>query len=126
MAERALVGNAADKEQVGKAGHKLKLRQQQDLSDMRAVLATREGRRVLWRLLETCKVFGSVWHPSALIHFNAGQQDVGHLILAKITEANDEALLLMMREAKQEAEPDGGNDERRSGDNRTAGDDNTT
>ena len=100
MSERALTGNAADRRQVERAGRKQALRRDGELADLRAVLALPSGRRMLWRLLEDCKVFGSIWHPSALIHFNEGRRDVGLKLMASITAANENALLQMMAEAQ--------------------------
>lgn len=101
MSQHAAVKNAADPEQVKRA----KLRDEWDaknaLIDLQGVLATPAGRRVMWRLLEHCKVFESIWHPSALIHANAGRQDVGHFIMAQIAQADERAFATMMMEASQ-------------------------
>jgi hypothetical protein len=94
------VRNAADPDQVKHASRKDRDRRERELADLRAVLAQAAGRRVLWRLLEHCSVFGSIWHPSALIHANAGRQDVGHYLMAEITEANEDAIFTMMQEAR--------------------------
>lgn len=98
--QQALVKNASDENQVKRADLKQRLRTTNEHEDMRAVLATPQGRRMLWRLLEHCKVFESIWHPSALIHHNSGRQDVGHYIMAKIAEADEARLFQMMQEAK--------------------------
>jgi len=89
---KAYVGNAADRKQVGEAKRKEKDRRKQEREDLQALLALPEGRRFLWRLLTECKVFGSIWEGSAKIHYNAGQQDFGHFLLAEIGEADEDAL----------------------------------
>lgn len=94
--------NAADEEQVREAAKKVKFGRDRELSDLRAVLRTMEGRRLLWRLLGHCRVNGSVWEPSAKIHYNSGQQDVGHFVMSEIVEAGEEFLFQMMREARGE------------------------
>ena len=99
---KALVKNAADVDQVKNAKIKEKMGREQELADVKEVLSTRGGRRFLWRLLGQCKVHGSIWENSAKIHYNAGQQDVGHRIMAEIIEANEESYFQMMREAKGE------------------------
>ena len=99
--QRPNVKNAADPEQVEKAAKKVGLARENELADLKAVLAMPQGRRLLWRLLTHCSVFESIWHPSALIHANAGRQDVGHFIMAEITEANEDALFQMMKENKE-------------------------
>jgi hypothetical protein len=92
--------NAADPAQVKAAEKKEMFRREDQLNDLRKILSMKEGRRVLWRLLEQCRVFASVWEPSAKIHYNSGRQDLGHFIVSEIVEANDEAYLQMMREQK--------------------------
>lgn len=109
-----LVKNVADEQQVKAAAKTERWTQRQALEDWRALLALPAGRRVLWGLLEECGVFRTSWHPSALIHFNEGKRDVGLQILSHITAANDEALLQMMRENKQETTHDDRH-ERRTG-----------
>lgn len=99
---KSMVANAADKDQVRKADEKIKLGRERELDDLRAVLSTHEGRRFVWRLLGHCKVNGSIWHPSAQIHYNAGMQDVGHFVMAEVVQAGEEFLLQMMKEAKQQ------------------------
>jgi hypothetical protein len=94
------VRNAADSRQVEKARKDEKRDAQQLLLDTREVLNIQSGagQRVIWHLIEQCKVFESVWHPSALIHYQAGQQDVGHLLLSLVMDAHPAALLKMMQE----------------------------
>lgn len=100
MEKKALVGNAADAQQVKEAGRKDRERRKRELEDLKSVLTSLEGRRFIWRLLGHCKVFESIWHPSAQIHHSAGKQDVGHFIMAEVVEADQEAFLRMMQEAK--------------------------
>src|SRR5438876_10842526 len=99
MSTPALVGNAADRKQVERARKTQARDRDQEVADMRSVLASPSGRRVLWHLLEDCKVFASIWHPSALIHFNEGRRDVGLKLMGAIARADDHALLQMMAEA---------------------------
>ena len=101
--QEPLVQNAADRPQVQRAKRRVQDARFGELSDLRAVLAQPEGRRVLWRLLEHCSVFESIWDPSVRIHVNAGRQDVGHWLMAEIERADDEALFRLMVEAKQRA-----------------------
>lgn len=102
MKKDALVGNCADPEQVKQAEKKVKNRRDTELEDIRFLLSDRRARNFIWRLLTHCRVFESIWEPSAKIHHNAGRQDVGHFIMAEVVEAREDALLEMMREAKGE------------------------
>ena len=96
------VQNAADKEQLNSAKTKEKFLRKRELSDFRSILETNEGRRIFWRILERCRVFESVWDPSAKIHYLSGQQDLGHWILAEILSSNKAAFFKMIEENKKE------------------------
>lgn len=100
--DKALVKNAADPKQVKEAKQKELRGRERDLNDLALVMSTREGRRFLWRLLSHCKTFGSVWHGSAMIHYNSGMQDVGHYIMADINDVNPELFLMMIKENRGE------------------------
>lgn len=99
----ALVVNAADRQQVERAGRKQKNKRDQELQDLRAMLQLAEGRRFIWTRLEKCNVFRSTWDASAKIHFNEGRRDVGLELMADIAAADENAFLLMMTEAQQRA-----------------------
>jgi len=73
-----------------------------ELSDIRAVLKTAEGRRVLWRLLDMAAPFRSIWEQSARIHYNAGKQDFGHFIMSEMEEADLQLFFKAWTENKKE------------------------
>lgn len=100
--EKSLVKNAASEKQVNKAKEKELTFRERELNDLRKLLEHPYGRRVMWRLLEKCRVFGSIWEPSAKIHYNSGQQDLGHFLMAEIVEADEKYLFEMMKENKKE------------------------
>ena len=100
MPERAEVLNAADPAQVKRADRRDRDRRADYLSAVKAVLGTPAGRTMCWGLLERAGVFQSVWHSSALIHYNAGRQDFGHALMALFIEADEEAYQLMESEAR--------------------------
>jgi hypothetical protein len=99
MAEpRAVVRNAADPQQVRRGGkHERDVREEQ-LHAWRTVLALPEGRFLLWTILEQCQVAGSVYAPDVRIYYNAGRQDLGHYVIAEISEAQPNAWLTMQSE----------------------------
>jgi hypothetical protein len=112
--EKAAVTNAADRTQVERAGKRVENERLQELNDIRTVLSTASGRRLLWRFMERCKTFSTVWEPSAKIHYNAGQQDVGHFIMAEIMEADANVFSKMMKEHKGKENDNAGNNQRRN------------
>lgn len=92
--------NAANETQIKEAAEREKSERERELNDIRFLLANPEGRRFLWKTLKFCKAFGSIWEPSAKIHYNAGVQDVGHYLMAEIASANEDAFVMMMKENK--------------------------
>lgn len=73
-----------------------------ELKDICAVLSTKAGRRFLWRLMGRCGVFSSVKHPARSIEYRAGEQDMGHFIMAEIAEADQNLLFKMMKDNKND------------------------
>ena len=73
-----------------------------ELSDLREVMKTAEGRRVLWRFLEKANPFQPIWEASARIHYNSGQQEFGQFIMSEMEQANMELFFLAWRENKKE------------------------
>jgi hypothetical protein len=93
---KAQVKNAASEKQVKAAQKNQKYDRDIQLEDIREVMRSAAGRRFMWRVLEKCGTFGSIWHASAAIHYNAGQQDIGHFIMSEIAEAGEEHLFKLM------------------------------
>ena len=102
MAEpKALVGNAADPEQVKRAGERELSNRERELNDLAFVLTHRQGRRVIWRQLTEAGVFKSSFHTSAsVVYFNEGRRDLGLRLLADVMETDATAYHLMASEAK--------------------------
>lgn len=67
-------------------------------ADLKMVLSTLEGRRFLWRLLSTCGIYRTSFHPSSQIYFNEGVRSVGLNVIADIDRVAPEAMILMMTE----------------------------
>jgi len=90
--DNALVGNAADAGQVRKARKREKLKRDQWLQDLRAVLKTEAGKRVLWHVLEESRVFASSFsgdpHSTS---FNEGRRYFGIGLLQDLNELDPRA-----------------------------------
>lgn len=98
--ERALVRNASDASQVKRAARLEADGEEQKRARLQAVLQTPHGRAAMWDLLESAGVFRSIYHASALIHYNAGRQDFGHELMARLLEADEAGYLVMEQEAR--------------------------
>ena len=96
MSPRPVVTNAADPAQLKEAAEREAAKEQQSRLAMAAIMQLPEGRLVLWETLTFCRAFASVWDGSARIHYNSGQQDVGHYLMAKMADANPKAFAQMM------------------------------
>jgi hypothetical protein len=100
MTDRPLVANAADSQQVRHAGRKEKDRRKAELDDVRAVLSTVEGRRLLWRLMGWSGYLENPSHQRGdMTHQNIGRADAGRFILAEIMDADEQKYLLMQQES---------------------------
>lgn len=104
---RALVQNAADREQVGKAKKTEALNRLAAENDLRTVLATVEGRRWIWALLGKCKVNQSIMQTNATIYYLAGRQDLGNELMGEVIACDPELFLLMQREHYDEVRTNG-------------------
>lgn len=98
---RSMVKNASDPQQVKRASRVERRREVRAHDDIIALMNTAEGRRFVWSRISKCNVFGSVWEPSAKIHYNAGRQDTGHELMADVIAASPELYSLMEREARE-------------------------
>ena len=99
---KPLTQNAADSEQVRTAKKRERYTHEQELKDLRLLLRDPIARRFIWRTLERCKTFETIFSQSSLIYYNSGRQDVGHELLALISEAEPTALLSLMQDAATE------------------------
>lgn len=103
MAEKVIVKNAADEDQVKEAGIRVKRGRTQELQDVAYLLSDKRGRRFFWRYLSTCGVFkSSADNSGSWTYFNEGRRDVGLRLLSDMDEAAPDAYALMLKESKEE------------------------
>lgn len=71
-----------------------------NITDVQTVLKTACGRRVLWRLLQACRVHQHPFVPgdTAATAFHCGQQSIGLFLLSTIEEAAPNAYMQMRGE----------------------------
>lgn len=78
-------------------------------SDLKWLLGSRRGRRIVWRLLEQSGVFRMSFNTNAMqMAFAEGNRNLGNRVLAQINAVNPEAYVLMMKEANERRNPDDG------------------
>ena len=66
----------------------------------RSVMATVEGRRWTWWLLDRCGVFRTSFTGDATTYFNEGTRNVGLMVIADINALCPEQFATMMTEAR--------------------------
>jgi len=89
-------------EQDAQARKEAEQKRKAELDGLRNVLATADGYVLACRLLSHCRIFESIWSPSAEIHRNAGRQDVGHWIFGEIMQAAPETLMKIAQDMKRD------------------------
>jgi hypothetical protein len=107
MNEKAKPYNAADEEIVKTRKRKEESVRDRELHDLRTVMASLEGRRFIWRLLDRAGVFRTSFTGNSTTFFNEGQRNMGLIVLADVHEACADTYIQMMTEAKKDTESNG-------------------
>ena len=82
----------------------LKRKREKELQDLRKVMSSSEGRRVLWRILTKGAIFNSSFAQNANeTFFNEGRRSVGLWLTQEVSEADLEKFFQMHREAHSNA-----------------------
>lgn len=87
------------KEEV-EAREEERIRRQKLANSLKAVLATRDGRVILWQLLSDTGIYRSSFDRDiAVMAFNEGQRNIGLRLLDRIMSVDADAYKLMQDEA---------------------------
>lgn len=99
--------NIADEAEIKKRNKELSEKRIVEIAELKKLLEQKIFRNFMYRLLDHTKTFHTIWEQSARIHYNAGQQDIGHFLMGQCLEADEESLFQMMREnqIKKEEKP---------------------
>lgn len=92
--------NAADPKQVKFAEQVTRRRVERFENALWNVMNTVDGRIVFEGLIRRLGVMRSIWDQSARIHYNAGQQDAGHEIVADLIRVDEGLYDKMQAEAR--------------------------
>lgn len=96
---RPLVDNAADKQQVRDAKKELKERRAQECDDLRTVLSSHAGRRVIYRYLAMTNVLGNPFTESErTTTYLLGLRSVGVKMIKDLKEASPDLFLRLLTE----------------------------
>ena len=84
---------------------RLQIRAERDADDIRLVMSTEQGRRVVWAVLEQGKVFGSTFAiDPAVTAFNEGQRNLALALFSRVMAVCPEQYLKMADEANTQEE----------------------
>lgn len=90
--------SSSDPRQVKERSARAKDREKQDAADLKAVLATQEGRRFVRGLLADCGEHRTSFHTNAIqMSFNEGARNVGLKLKARIIRAAPEFLAELLQ-----------------------------
>ncbi len=82
------------------ADAKASAQRKREIEDFKWLVAHKQGRRILWRLLSMTGVFTSSMTGNSQTFFNEGRRDIGLQLMAEVNEHSLEAFVQMMKEAK--------------------------
>ena len=99
--------NASEETHVRAGRRKAKLERDQHLADVRLVMDTLGGRRVMWGLLVDALIFRTTFAQDPCVSaFQEGNRNLGLKVLADVMEACPELYLKAQTEANQRKEQD--------------------
>lgn len=79
------------------------IRAERDADDIRQVMSTEQGRRVVWAVLEQGKVFASTFAVDPTVTaFNEGQRNLALALLSRVMAVCPEQYLKMADEASKQ------------------------
>lgn len=91
--------NTADEAQVKEAQGKDKRKADRAKEDLRFVLSSPNGRRVLWGVLEKCRIYtGSADNSGSWTYFNEGRRSVGLDLIADIIAIDQKLFIELQKE----------------------------
>jgi hypothetical protein len=85
MTDQAAGYDAGDRAHVSERQKKRRLRAEQADADLLWLMNQSEGRRFVWRLLQSCHLYETSFTGTSATFFREGERNVGLQVLADIT-----------------------------------------
>lgn len=95
--------NAADENQVKKAGQRQKLAEDRYDDDFEWLMQSPRGRRLMWAWLSECGVYTTSFTGNSTTFFNEGRREIGLKRMADIHRVCPNEYVRMINEAQAEA-----------------------
>lgn len=93
--------NAADEKQVGEAKQKAAHSKMSEKNCLKSLLQLKEFRRFIYQFVSRCDQI-SADNSGSWTYFREGERNICQKIKSALIDADDEAVLLMMKEGKVE------------------------
>lgn len=90
--------NASDEQEVKRAKANDKNKRETELGDLRQLLSTKWGRRLVWRILDKTGQYRTSFTGNSTTFFNEGQRNIGLWLVDEVLSADTERYLLMIKE----------------------------
>lgn len=75
-------------------------KRRQEVEDFKWLMAHKQGRRLMWRLLSMSGVFRTSMTGNSSTFFNEGRRDIGLQFMAEVNDHCLEAYVLMLKEQR--------------------------
>ncbi len=76
-----------------------KVERQIEQQDLKWLMKCKQGRRIMWRLLERTGLYRTSFNPNSMtMAFNEGNRNLGLVLMAQLNEACPERYTLMVQE----------------------------
>ena len=102
MTDQAAGYDAGDHAHVSERQKKRRLRAERADADLLWLMTQREGRRFVWRLLQSCHLYETSFTGTSATFFREGERNVGLQVLADITRLCPDLYARMVGEQQGE------------------------
>jgi len=92
--------NTSEESHVKTRNRRERRARERELSDVKAVMSTVEGRRFVWSILAKSGISKTSFTGNSWTYFNEGMRNLGLIVQSDVLEACPEAYLVAMQEAK--------------------------
>ena len=83
-----------------RSGETAKLRAQIAANDIKWLMSSKQGRRIVWRLLDKAGVFRTSFTGNSETFFKEGMRNMGLFLVAEVMAHSPETFALMLQESK--------------------------
>lgn len=83
-----------------RVGQDPKLKKQVEANDIKWLMSSKQGRRIVWRLLDKAGVFRTSFTGNSETFFKEGMRNLGLFLVAEVMEHSPDAFALMLAESK--------------------------